>query len=610
MVVCADFADCALTERFFGCIILITYKINLTENFMADFSESLNAARRAADVAGGRAKADLVIKNARYLDVFSAVVRSGDIAICDGKIVGIGQYDGEEQFDANGAIVTPGLIDSHVHIESSQLSPENFAYLAVPHGTTLVIADPHEIVNVCSFAGADYMRAAAADTPLDVKLMLPSCVPATPFETSGAILTAKDTLEALKGDGFFGLGEMMNYPAVAAGDSEALAKVLAAKMCNKVADGHAPSMRGKELNSYLVAGVRTDHECATPEEAEEKLANGMYILLREGSASHDLSRIAPAVNNNNFRRFAICTDDRHADDLAASGHIDNALRVAVGCGIKGEIAAVMCTLNAAECYGLKGKGAIAPGYDADMAIFDDLKNFNCKAVFKGGKLVAKDGVALFRSKTSVPAAVRSTVKIAPISADSFKLKINGARAHAIELIPRSLVTKNAVVDVKSEGEDVCLGGTDLLKLAVVERHFATGNIGLGLVKGYGLKGGAAATSVAHDSHNIIVIGDNNADMAAAVKELERIGGGMALSLGGKVSSVPLDIAGLMTSAPAEKHVALLAELSQKAYDAGVCRDFDAFMTLSFLALAVLPELRLTDKGLFDVNAFGFTKIEA
>ena len=307
---------------------------------MPEKNRSVAEMKRLADAAAGRIKCDVVIKNARYLDVFNAELRTGDIAVCGGKIVGIGSYNGMEEYDFGGNVVVPGLIDSHMHIESTQLCPEEFAALAVPRGTTVVIADPHEIVNVCGLAGAEYIRRAAARTPLEVKLMLPSCVPATPFETSGAVIDADATARALKGGKFFGLGEMMNYPAVAAGDEEVLSKIAAAGAAGKLTDGHAPAMSGRELNSYIVSGVRTDHECDTAGEAAEKVARGMYVLLREGSASHDLKNLLPAVNANNFRRFALCTDDRHADGLAAEGHIDHVLRTAVKCGLKGEMAAL------------------------------------------------------------------------------------------------------------------------------------------------------------------------------------------------------------------------------------------------------------------------------
>ncbi len=577
---------------------------------MPEKNRSVAEMKRLADAAAGRIKCDVVIKNARYLDVFNAELRTGDIAVCGGKIVGIGSYNGMEEYDFGGNVVVPGLIDSHMHIESTQLCPEEFAALAVPRGTTVVIADPHEIVNVCGLAGAEYIRRAAARTPLEVKLMLPSCVPATPFETSGAVIDADATARALKGGKFFGLGEMMNYPAVAAGDEEVLRKIAAAGAAGKLTDGHAPAMSGRELNSYIVSGVRTDHECDTAGEAAEKVARGMYVLLREGSASHDLKNLLPAVNANNFRRFALCTDDRHADGLAAEGHIDHVLRTAVKCGLKGEMAAVMCTLNAAECYRLNGKGAIAPGYDADLAVFGDLVDFECSAVFKAGKLVAREGKPLFSGRLSLPAAVKNTVNAAPVSPDRFTIKLSGPRARVIGLQRGTLVTKALVEEVPTRGGDVLLDGTDILRLAVVERHFASGRVGLGLVRGYGLKDGAAATTVSHDSHNIIVVGDDKVAMARAVEELKRIGGGMTLVHGGNVVSVPLDIAGLMSSAPAAEHVALSARLYDAAYKAGVDRGIEAFMTLSFLALAVIPELRLTDRGLFDVNAFGFTPLDA
>ena len=565
---------------------------------------------RAVAVAAGRERAELVLKNARWLDVFSAEVRTGDIAVCGGKIVGIGSYDGQTEYDCGGGVVCPGLIDAHVHIESSQLSPEQFASLAVPRGTTLVVADPHEIVNVCGLAGAYYMARAAAKTPLEVKLMLPSCVPATPFETSGASLGAEETERALSGGRFFGLGEMMNYPAVVAGEADVLKKLSAASRYGKAADGHAPGLTGGALNAYCTAGARTDHECSTAAEAAEKVARGMYVLLREGSASHDLKNLVPAVNGANFRRFCLCTDDRHADDLFGEGHMDHVLRMAAECGISGEKAVVMCTLNAAECYGLRGKGAVAPGRDADLAVFGDLKNFSCSAVFKAGKLVAEGGKPLFSGRSRLPSAVTDTVKVAPATPENFTIKLKGARARAIELCGRSLLTRSAVEEVPSRGGDVCLDGTDLLRLAVVERHFASGRVALGLLKGYGLKGGAIATSVSHDSHNIIVAGDAKSDMAAAVNELARIGGGMALSLGGEVMSAPLDIAGLMSSSPAETHIERAAALQRAARAAGVREEFDPFMTLSFVALAVIPELRLTDRGLFDVNSFSFTGIDA
>lgn len=563
------------------------------------------------DAAVGNKKAEVVLKNGKFVNVFTGEICSGDIAFEGGRIVGFGSYEGETEYDIAGKIAVPGLIDAHVHIESSQLSPEEFAKLVLPRGTTTVIADPHEITNVCGIAGAQYIADAVKNTPLEAKVMLPSCVPATSFETSGAVLTGADTEKYLKEDFIYGLGEFMNYPGVVFKDPEAMRKLEAARMLGKVVDGHAPDTSGKGLNGYIAAGISTDHECTSPEEAAEKVSKGMYVHLREGSATRNVAQNCKAVNAANLRRFIFCTDDRHAADLKANGHLDNALRVAVRAGMDPVWAVVAATLNSAECYRLYGKGAIAPGYDADVAVFDDLKDFRCAMTFKKGRLVAKEGEALFETgEKYLPAAVKNTVHIGDISADSFKLRLRGGRANVIRILKGGVVTKKVVREVESKDGDVVLQGTDLLKLAVVERHKGTGNIGLGLVEKYGLKGGALALTIAHDSHNVIVLGDNNDDMAAAVRELRRIGGGMAVAAQGKVQSLPLDIAGLMSSLPAEEYVAKSEALLEKAYALGVSRDYEAFMSLSFLALLVIPELKLSDRGLFDVTKFDFCGVDA
>ncbi|MCD8308625.1 MAG: adenine deaminase [Clostridia bacterium] len=578
------------------------------DNKVKDCADS---AAKLVMAAKGEIKADLVIKNAKYLNVFTGEVNGGDIAICGGKIAGIGSYSGIEEIDVGGSgIFTAGLCDGHMHIESTQLTPEEFAVCCMPHGTSVVIADPHEIVNVCGIDGARYMARAAARTPLEVKLMLPSCVPATPFETSGAVIGADEIAKEIKDPLFYGLGEMMNYPGVVNCDSSTLQKIAASACCGKVVDGHSPSLAGKELAAYISTGIKTDHECATWQEAAERVSMGMYVHLRHGSASHELAKLAPAVNGYNYRRFLLCTDDRHADDLITEGHINNALRVAVKCGIPAAQAVAMATLNAAECYNLKGKGAIAPGYDADLALFDNLTDFNCKLAIKGGKVVAKDGKALFKPVKMFDKCVKDTVHMREVTPDNFIIKLNGTHARVMGIEGGSLVTKNTVCEVASCGGDVDIKGTDILKVAVVERHHATGNIGLGLIKGYGLKGGAIAISVGHDSHNITAIGDDNVALARAVNELKRIGGGMALVNGDKIYSHPLEVAGLMSGASAKEHVAASHELAEKAYAMGVDRQFDAFITLSFLSLAVIPELRVTDRGLFDVNKFAFTDINA
>ena len=563
------------------------------------------------DAAVGRKKAETVLKNGRFVNVFTGEICEGDIAVEGGKIVGFGKYEGETEYDLAGKIAVPGLIDAHVHIESSQLSPEEFARLVLPRGTTTAIADPHEITNVCGIAGAKYIADASENTPLEVKVMLPSCVPATAFETSGATLTGADTEKYIGADFIHGLGEFMNYPGVLYKDSEVMKKLAAARKAGKVIDGHAPATSGLGLNAYIAAGISTDHECTSPEEALEKVSKGMYVHLREGSATRNVAANCGAANAANLRRFLLCTDDRHAADLKAKGHLDNALRVAVAAGMNPVWAIIAATLNSAECYRLYGKGAIAPGYDADIAVFDDLKNFNCAMVFKGGRLVAKEGKALFKTgEKYLPAEVKNTVHVGNVAPDDFKIKLKGRRANVIRLLKDNVVTEKVVREVESENGDVKLCGTDLLKLAVVERHHGTGNIGLGLLEGYGLKNGAIALTIAHDSHNIIVLGDNNADMAAAVAELKRIGGGMAIAEGGKAQSLPLDIAGLMSSLPAEEYIAQSEKLLEKAYSMGVSRDVEAFMSLSFLALLVIPSLKLSDRGLFDADKFELCSIDA
>ncbi len=562
------------------------------------------------DAAIGNKKAETVLKNGSFVNVFTGEIVRADIAIEGGKIVGFGEYEGETEYDISGKIAVPGLIDAHVHIESSQLSPEEFAKLVLPRGTTTVVADPHEITNVCGIAGAQYIAQACARTPLEAKVMLPSCVPATAFETSGAVLTGADTEKYIREDFIYGLGEFMNYPGVIYKDKEVLRKLEAAHAADKVIDGHAPDTHGKGLNAYLSAGISTDHECTSPEEALEKVSKGVYVHLREGSATRNVAANCKAVNTYNLRRFLFCTDDRHAADLKAKGHLDNALRVAVAAGMDPVWAVIAATLNSAECYRLYKKGAIAPGYDADIAVFDDLKDFRCACTFKGGKLVAKEGKALFETHNFLPDAVKNTVHVGEVKADDFRLKLKGTRANVLRLIKDNVVTERVVREVKSENGDVCLQGTDLLKMAVVERHHGTGNIGLGLLEGYGLHGGAIGLTIAHDSHNIIVLGDNNADMAAVVAELRRIGGGMAVVKRGKAQSLSLDIAGLMSSLPADEYIAQSEALLESAYGMGISRDFEAFMSLSFLALLVIPSIKLSDKGLFDVTKFAFIPVDA
>ena len=455
--------------------------------------------KKLIDAAICRNECDIVLKNAQYVDVFCGAVRKGDIAIKGNRIVGIGEYKGEREYDMSGLTVLPGFIDAHVHIESSQLTPEGFASLVVPRGTTTVIADPHEIANVCGADGIEYMLLASKNTPLDVRIMMPSCVPATPFENNGATISGGDISRSMGEDYVFGLGEFMNYPAVIVGDSEALEKLEAAHSAGKPCDGHAPSLTGNELNAYLCAGITTDHECSDAAEIEEKLSKGMYIALRHGSSARNLQSNCKYVTAGNARRFIMCTDDRHAADLAERGHIDDALRTAVAAGLDGVTAVTIATLNAAECYGLKWRGAVAPNYIADLAVVDNLKDFNVKYVFKNGSPIVRNGRVMFDvSPRYMPRYVQNTVHIPALSADDFKLALMGERAKAIKVNGGSIVTDCEVCSVKSQDGDVVLGGTDLLKLAVIERHKLTGNIGRGLLKGYGFKGGALGITVSHD----------------------------------------------------------------------------------------------------------------
>lgn len=557
-------------------------------------------------------KADLVLKNATYLDVFSGKMRKGDIAVTGEKIVGIGEYEGIEEIDCKGLTVLPGFIDGHVHIESSQLSPEEFAHLIVPRGTTAVIADPHEITNVCGIAGCDYILRASKNVPLDVMLNLPSCVPATPFETSGANLTGKDTEKHIKREEIFGLGEFMNYPGLINCDGEALKKAEACISAGKVIDGHAPSVSGYDLNAYLCCGVSTDHECDNESEVDEKISKGMYLHIRHGSSTKNLAN-AKFITPANSRRFLLCTDDRHSADLKQYGHIDDALRRLVKDGLDPITAVTCATLNACECYGLKNRGGIAPFWLADLVVVDDMKSFNAKLVIKNGKVVARDGKALFdTSERYLPANVLNTVHIRTLKADDFAMDIKSDKAKAITVAFGGIVTDCEIVDIKHDVNDIDVKGSDLLKLAVVERHKMTGNIGKGILKGYGFKGGAMGLTVSHDSHNIIVLGDDNEAMAKCANRLKEIGGGMAIAdtASGEVTSLTLDIAGLMSSRDAEGLQRDSRALIERAHAMGVKRGYEPFMSLAFLSLAVIPKLKLVDKGLFDVEKFAFTNIEA
>ncbi len=562
--------------------------------------------------ASGARKADTVIKNCKVVNVFSGKIIEGDIALCGDQIAGVGEYEGEVEIDAEGRYAVPGFIDSHIHIESSYLSPEELGMLLVPHGGTTIIADPHEIVNVLGIPGLDYMMKAAENTKLDIKYMLPSCVPATPFEHAGAIIDAEDMEDPILRDNILGLGEFMNFPGVVNADDATLDKLMVAKDAGKLIDGHSPGITGKALNAYCAARIRADHECDTIQDFEERLDNGMYVMLRQGSACKNLKSLLPAVTPENSRRVIFCSDDRQPKTILEEGHLDNHLRLCVEEGMDPITAIRMATLNAAECFGLDDRGAIAPGYRADIVLLDDLKDFKADKVWVAGELTADQGKYLPEVIKEDITPVMGSVHLKDFSAEKFKMNLKGNRVHTIEIQPGGVVTKKSVDEIQvKDGEFVFDPGQDIVKVAVVERHQLTGNVACGFLKGYGIKEGAVALSVAHDSHNIIVVGVSDEEMAFAVEALKEQSGGVVLVKDGKViERMPMPIAGLMSDQSAEWVDAKLTALHEKAYEVlGVNDDVEPVMTLCFMSLAVIPELKLTDEGLFDVTKFAFIDVE-
>lgn len=571
--------------------------------------------KRRIDVASGRVPADLRIANCRVVDVCGKAVFTADVLIVDGFIAGYGAPDfpeAREVYDAKGAYLAPGLIDSHVHIESSHVSPAEFSRLVVPHGTTTVVADPHEICNVCGLEGFDYMLRASEDIALQVFLQVPSCVPCTPFEHAGAILGAYEIGERIGLDRVLGLGEMMDFVGVCAGDAGVIDKLLEAEKRGKIVDGHSPGLEGSALDAYAAAGVRNDHECATPDELEDRIRRGMYVMLRQGTACHDVLNLLPGVNEGNDRFCLFCTDDRQSASLIEEGHIDNNIRLAVGAGLDPIIALRMATINVADCFGLRDRGAVAPGKRADLILFDDLNNLNVREVWIGGRHVASGDDYLSEDRHVAPEGVSGRMNVRNFSQERLALPLKSDHARTIRVIPGSVVTDVGHVSVKRDAAGNWIrDDQDVVKIAVVERHKGTGNIGLGLFEGYGLKNGAIATSVAHDSHNIIVAGDNDRDMAVAVNRLVEMGGGMAVVQDGAVlDSLEHEIAGLMTDRSGvfvAKRVDALCDIAIKSL--GVHRDIDPFMALCFMALPVIPKIKITDTGLFDVNAFKTVAVE-
>lgn len=570
--------------------------------------------KKLIDVAAGRIPADLVIKNCKVMNVFSGEITSGDIAVSDGMIAGIGTYEGKETVDAKGRYAAPGLIDSHIHIESSYVSPEEIGRLLVPHGATTIIADPHEIVNVCGLRGLEYMLEAAKGTALDIKYVLPSCVPATPFEHAGAVINAPEMEEPLQIEEILGLGEFMNFPGVIQAEDSVLDKLMAAKNAGKFIDGHGPGIAGKELNAYAAAGILADHECSTVEEMKARLENGMYILMRQGSACHNLRTLLAGVTEQNSRRCLLCSDDRQPKTILHEGHLDNHLRICIEEGLDAMTAVRMATLNAAECFGLKDRGALAPGYRADIVLFDDLKDFHVNRVWIEGRAVAEEGTYLPKICPHEISSVKGSVVVKDFSKEKLKMHLKSDLVHVIEILPGGVVTKKETAQIKldEEGEFVREAEKDIVKVAVVERHQGTGNVACGFLKGYGIKEGAVALSIAHDSHNIIVVGVSDEEMTFAVEELVRQEGGIVLVKEGEViERMPLPIAGLMSDQSGEWVDEKLTAIHEKAYsELGICGDVEPVMTLCFMSLAVIPELKLTDMGLFDVTSFSFIPVEA
>lgn len=562
--------------------------------------------------AKGEIEADTVIKNVQVVNVFNGEINEGDIAISGRWIAGIGAYRGKEEIDGKHMYAAPGFIDSHIHIESSYVSPEELGRLLVPHGGTTIIADPHEIVNVQGLTGLTYMLEAAEKTSLDILYMLPSCVPATPFEHAGAVIDAEAMTEPIRDERILGLGEFMNFPGVINADDDILDKLMVAKKSGKIIDGHSPGISGRELTAYAAARIQGDHECDSTEATRERIALGMYVLMRQGSACHDLGKLLGGVTAENSRRCLLCSDDRQPRTIFAEGHLDHHLRICVEKGLDPVTAIRMATLNAAECFRLYDRGAVAPGYLADLVLLEDLKDFRVRKVWQRGILTAEDGKYLMEvDKVSIE-SVRNSIHLKDFSLEKFKMHLRKDEVNVIEILPGGVVTKKARAKIQlREGEFVFDPGSDLVKLAVVERHQMTGNVACGFLKGYGIQRGAVALSIAHDSHNIIVVGVSDEEMAFAVEALRKQNGGIVLVHQGElVESMPMPIAGLMSDQSGEWVDRKLTAIHEKAHCIlGVSEDVEPVMTLCFMSLAVIPELKLTDMGLFDVGSFSFIPVE-
>ena len=567
------------------------------ETWSGKISRKLIKKQQIIDVAAGRKKADLVLKNATYVNVFSGELDTEDIAVTHGLVVGLGEYEGVTEVDMTGKIVLPGFIDAHIHLESSLVTPAEFARAVIPHGTTTVITDPHEITNVMGVDGIDYMLAATEDLPVDVRFMIPSCVPASALDESGANLDYRDIDSFFEHPRVQGLAEMMNFPGIITADGSTVAKIVASQAHHKKIDGHAPGLSGKDLNAYISAGVYSDHECADVEDAMLKLRRGQFIMVREGTAARNLEALMPLIQSEKyFDRCMFCTDDKHPNDLLEKGHIDYICREAVAMGADPIRTVQVACLHAARYFLLNNRGAIAPGYLADFAIVEDLKDFHVVSVYKKGQLVYDAGKVADFAVPEIPPHLQQqamdTFHLPALTAQDFA---NTRRKGLIGMVDGQIVTEDRgyadAVDVEQ----------DILKMAVIERHKNTGHIGIGYLTGYGLKAGAVATSVSHDSHNIICVGTNDADMAFAVNQIAQQHGGIVVVKDGQVvAQLQLEIAGIMSQQPLTAVNDQLEKAKDAAYALGVNPNIDPFMTLSFMALPVIPTLRLTTRGVVDV----------
>ena len=570
----------------------------MSESYAGKINRKLLKKRRIINAAAGREPADLVLKNATYVNVFANQLCTADIAVAEGLIVGMGTYSGTVEADMTGKIVLPGFLDAHIHLESSLVSPREFVKAVLPHGTTTVITDPHEIANVMGTDGIEYMLQATEDLPVDVRFMLPSCVPATPLDESGAVLDYRCLDSFYDHPRVQGLAEMMNFVGIIAGDDQPVEKIVAAQAHHKKIDGHAPDLVGNDLNAYIAAGVYSDHECHDLNDAIAKLERGQFIMIREGTAARNLEALAPLLCDKYSERCMFCTDDKHPNDLLEKGHIDYIVKKAIGLGVDPITAVKVACHNAARYFLLNNRGAIAPGYLGDFVIIDNFQDFNIEKVYKKGELMVENGVVKDFPEPEIEQYLtdraHSTFHVGTLTTEDF---IDHRPRGIIGMVNGEITTVDAGYSDRIDVE------YDVLKIAVVERHKNTHHIGIGFLQGYGLKSGAVATSISHDSHNIIVVGTNEADMAAAVNRVVELNGGIVVWDGGEPKAeVPLAIAGIMSDEPLVTVNEKLERAKEQAHALGVSQGIDPFMTLSFMALPVIPSLRITTRGVFDVNS--------